>query len=150
MKNIDEESKGSTSGEESDYESDTNPAELPKSGSIAAKVMPGVYLSTNLITEKNLTLADIKIESYTLEVIKSMESELIDIISKLKSKPLLIDPKAELKIQKQANNIETLVDYDRIGDIANKARELHMAYLLEQDKDMSNSRTDDIFDMQGL
>ena len=98
MKNIDKESKGTTSGEESDYESDTNPAELPKSGSIAAKVMPGVYLSTNLITEKNLTLADIKIESYTLEVIKSMESELIDIISKLKSKPLLIDPKAELKI----------------------------------------------------
>ena len=61
-----EESKGSTSGEESEYDSDTNPPDLAKSRSIAAKVMPGVYLSTNLITEKNLTLADINIESYTL------------------------------------------------------------------------------------
>jgi hypothetical protein len=100
MNKMVEESKGSTSGEESDYDSDTQPPKLPKSASIAAKLMPGVYLSTNLITEKNLTLADIKIESYTLEVIESMESDLIDMVSKLKSKPLLIDPKAELKIQK--------------------------------------------------
>jgi len=66
MNKMEEESKGSTSGEESEYESDTNPADLPKSGSIAAKVMPGTYLSTNLIAEKNLTLADININSYTL------------------------------------------------------------------------------------
>jgi len=61
-----EESKGSTSGEESEYDSDTNPPDLAKSGPIAAKVMPGVYLSTNLITKKDMTLAGISIESYTL------------------------------------------------------------------------------------
>jgi hypothetical protein len=97
---MEEESKGSTSGEESDYDSDTNPPQLPKSGSIAAKVMPGVYLSTNLITERNLTLADISINSYTLDDIENMESHLIGKLSKLKSKLPLIDPKAELKVQK--------------------------------------------------
>ncbi len=56
-----EESKGSTSGEDSDYDSDTQPPKMPKNVALAAKVVPGVYLSTNLITEKNLTLADISI-----------------------------------------------------------------------------------------
>ena len=95
-----EESKGSTSSKDSEFDSDTNPLDLPKKASIAAKVMPGVYLSTNLITEKNLTLADIKIESFTLEVIETMGSELIRIVSKFKTKSLLVDPKAELKRQK--------------------------------------------------
>ena len=46
--------------------------------------MPGTYLSTNLITEKNLTLADIKISSYTLDKIENMESELLDMIYNIK------------------------------------------------------------------
>ena len=80
MKSLEEESKGSTSGEESEYDDGADPTELTKRGSVAAKVMPGVYLSTNLITEKNLTLADIQIDSYTLQIIETMESELIDIV----------------------------------------------------------------------
>jgi hypothetical protein len=78
MKSMEEESKGSTSGEESEYEDGAEPADLTKRGSVAAKVMPGAYLSTNLISEKNLTLADIKIDSYTLQIIENMESDLID------------------------------------------------------------------------
>jgi hypothetical protein len=93
--------------------------------------MPGMYLSTNLITEKNLTLADIHIDNYTLEIIEIRESELINMISGIKSKPLMIDPKAELKIQKAAGNNDTLVDYERIGQIADKARELHLTYSLD-------------------
>ena len=50
MKSALEESKGSTSGEESEYDDGAEPSELTKSGSVAAKVMPGAYLSTNLIT----------------------------------------------------------------------------------------------------
>jgi hypothetical protein len=131
MKAMEEESKGSTSGEESDYDSDTQPPELPKSAAIAAKVMPGVYLSTNLITEKNLTLADINIESYTLDDIENMEADLIGRVWRFRSKPLLIDPKAELKIQKEAGNTDTLVDYERIAQVAEKAKALHLAYLLD-------------------
>jgi hypothetical protein len=65
-----------------------------------------------------LTLADINIESYPASKIDRMESELRDEISNLKIKPLLIDPKAELKAAKEAGNTETLVDYDRIGQLA--------------------------------
>ena len=59
--------------------------------------MSGLYLSTNLITERNLTLADIEIESFTFDKIESMESELIDMIYNVKSISPLIDPKAEMK-----------------------------------------------------
>ena len=50
-----------------------------------------------------------------------MESELITLVKRFKTKALMIDPKAELKIQKQAGNTATLVDYDRIGQIADMA-----------------------------
>jgi hypothetical protein len=60
-----------------------------------------------------------------------MESELTGKLTRLKLKPLLIDPKAELKKQKEAGNSDTLVDYDLIGQIADKARTLHLAYLLD-------------------
>ena len=48
------------------------------------KAMTGVYLSTNLITERNLTLADIKIDNYTLDGIENMEAELIDKVFNIK------------------------------------------------------------------
>jgi hypothetical protein len=79
-----------------------------------------------------------------------MESALIRIVSKLRSAPLLIDPKAELKIQKEAGNTETLVDYARIVQVADKAKALHLMYLLDQDEEISNSKGSDMFDMQGL
>ena len=47
-----------------------------------------------------------------------MESKLLKAISKIKLIPLLIDPKAELKAMKEAGNTETLVDYDKIGNLA--------------------------------
>ena len=47
-----------------------------------------------------------------------MEQELIEAISNIKLKPLLVDPKAEMKAQNQGAKAETLVDYDRIGQLA--------------------------------
>ena len=57
MRRLEEESKGSTSGEESLYDSDTNPPQEVKKSSRPAKAMPGTYLSTNLITEKKPDLS---------------------------------------------------------------------------------------------
>jgi hypothetical protein len=65
-----------------------------------------------------LTLADITIESYPESKISTLESKLLNKIAKVKLKPLLIDPKAEMKRQKEAGNTATLVDYDRIGQLA--------------------------------
>ena len=42
------------------------------------------YLSTNLITENNITLADIEIKNYLQETIKDMESEFIDSVENIK------------------------------------------------------------------
>jgi hypothetical protein len=72
-------------------------------------------LSTHLITERNLTLADINIESYPESKISTMESMLLSRIANTRLKPLIIDPKAEMKTQKEAGNTETLVGYDRIS-----------------------------------
>ena len=43
----------------------------------------------------------------------------------------MIDPKAELKIQKAAGNNDILIGYERIGQIADKTRELHLSYLFD-------------------
>ena len=71
-----------------------------------------------MITSRNLTLADINIESYPESKINTMESTLVKKIKNIRLKPLLIDPKAELKRQKEDGSTETLVDYDRIGQLA--------------------------------
>jgi hypothetical protein len=115
---MEEESKGSTSSEEAEYDSDHISDKSVKSDNGAPRIKISLYLSTPLITESNLTLADVNIESYPESRIGTMEAELRNSISKLKIKPLLIDPKAELKRQKEAGNTETLVDYDKIGNLA--------------------------------
>ena len=47
-----------------------------------------------------------------------MESQLLKNVKKIRLKPLLIDPKAEMKKQKEAGNTETLVDYEQIANYA--------------------------------
>ena len=118
MQDLIEESKGSTSSEEPEYDSDVNSAKSIKSDNNAPRLKITLYLSTHLVTERNLTLADITIESYPESKIKTMESKFLKKIANIKLKPLLIDPKAELKREKEAGNTETLVDYDRIGQLA--------------------------------
>ena len=58
-----EESKGSTSSEEIEYESDVGSDKIIPSGSRAAPLKVVQYLSTNLISGSNLTLADIEVSS---------------------------------------------------------------------------------------
>jgi hypothetical protein len=117
MQQLEEESKGSTSSEEPEYDSDHISDKSIKSDGEAPKIKISYYLSTHLVTERNLTLADITIESYPISKINKLESDLKEEISNLKIKPLLIDPKAEMKRQKEAGDPETLVDYDRIGQL---------------------------------
>jgi hypothetical protein len=102
---MEEESKGSTSSEEPEYGSEGISDKSIQSDNGAPKIKVVYYLSTKLITERNLTLADIAIESYPTSKIDHMESELRKKISNLKMKPLLIDPKAELKKQKEAGDV---------------------------------------------
>ena len=59
-----EESKGSTSEEESEYESDTDTVKSAQNKSKSSRMNNISYLSTNLITQNNITLADIEIKNY--------------------------------------------------------------------------------------
>ena len=88
-----------------------------KSDNNAPKVKISIYLSTNLVTVRDLTIADIKVETYPASKISTMESDLVDSVSHIRLRPLLIDPKAEMKAAKQVGNTDTLVDYDRIWQL---------------------------------
>ena len=102
------------------------------------------------MTARDLTLADVSIESYPESKISTMESELLKNISKIRLKPLLIDPKAEMKAQKAAGNTETLVDYDKVGNLAAQAQILYTNHLMESDEAGCILGGDGIFDMQVL
>ena len=56
-----EESKGSTSSEEPEYESDVHSEKSIEGSKGGSKLKISLYLSTDLVTQKNLTLADIKV-----------------------------------------------------------------------------------------
>jgi len=73
-----EESKGSTSEEESEYESDTDTVKSAQNKSKSSRMNNISYLSTNLITQNNITLADIEIKNYLDSTINDMESDYID------------------------------------------------------------------------
>jgi len=72
-----EESKGSTSSEEPEYDSDINSEKSLRSSQGAPRVKIVQYLSTQLLTSRDLTLADVEVSSYPASKIQTMESELI-------------------------------------------------------------------------
>ena len=78
MRNQEEESKGSTSSEESEYESDTDSVKNDENKPRTSRMSNISYLSTNLITSKNLTLPEIEIKNYLDSTINDMESDYID------------------------------------------------------------------------
>ena len=65
-----------------------------------------------------MTLADVEVSSCSTVKIKELEDELIKHIRKIKIKAVLIDPRAEMKVQKAAGNTETLIEYERIDQLA--------------------------------
>lgn len=94
MQSLPEELKNSTSEEELEYESDSISDKSIKSVEGAPKLKISFYLSSQLITEGNLTVADITIESFPGSKIESMEDALLERLSEIRIQPLLIDPRA--------------------------------------------------------
>jgi hypothetical protein len=71
-------------------------------------------------------------------------------ISKVRLKPLLIDPKDQMKSQKEAGNTETLVEYDRFGQLAEQAKIIISTNSNESDVNTLNVDNEDIFNLQLL
>ena len=84
MRNEEEESKGSTSSEESEYASDTDSVKNDENKPRTSRMSNISYLSTNLITSKNLTLPEIEIKNYLDTTINDMESDYIDQVENIK------------------------------------------------------------------
>ena len=82
--------------------------------------------------------------------IESLESQLIKSLRKVKLKTLLIDPRAEMKAQKEAGNTETLVEYDRIGQLAEQAKSIFLSNMDESEGRIVDDERADIFDLQLL
>ncbi len=112
-----EESKGSTSSEEPEYDSDIHSEKSIEGSRGAPKLKISLYLSTCLVTSRDQTLADITVEKYPASKIEKMESDLKARIRSIKLKPLLVDPKATLKEYKKTASVDTLVDYDKISQL---------------------------------
>ena len=112
MANNEEESKNSTSSEELEYDSDIGSGKSVASGSRTPPLKIVQYLSTNLIVGQNLTLADVEVSSCPTAKIKKMEDKLIKRLNKVQIRAVLVDPRAEMKVQKAAGNTKTLVAYE--------------------------------------
>ena len=75
------------------------------------------YISTNLITERNITLADVMSETITLPLINDRRRMLIQRTG-FRHNPLgTIDPRAILRSIGKDDEVDTLVPYDDIGEL---------------------------------
>ena len=72
-----EESKGATSSEEPEYESEADSEMVIPSGSRAPLLKVVQYLSTNLIVGSHLTLADVEVSNCPTVKMKELEDVLI-------------------------------------------------------------------------
>lgn len=82
------------------------------------------YLTTNLVTGHNLTLADVITEEASHAVIHQ-RFEVAASKGRFRSNPFgQVDPRAELKDLKQRQPVETMVPFDKVVDLSVKAREV--------------------------
>ena len=82
------------------------------------------YYSTSLIVERNLKLSDIEVEPMTQSRLRDMQTWLT---AKCRDKRCLfgmIDPRAELKESKRHGDVVTLVSYEHVMVVAERAKEL--------------------------
>lgn len=150
MEKTQEESKGSTSSDEVDQVSEVDSIKSIISGRGGPPLKISLYLSTNLIVGRNLTLADIVVESYPASKIREMEDSLSESLKSIKTVTPLVDPRAEMRIERSAGNMATLVSYDRIGTLAQQAESLYLNYLAEENAPGSTIAAGDLLDLDLL
>jgi len=95
----------------------------------------GAYFSTKLITEKNLTLADVEVEQLTSSMLRDMRTWLTAKCRDKRSFFGIVDPKAELNSKKRIGDVETLVPFDSISEIAEKAHQIVLESAEESDEE---------------
>ena len=82
------------------------------------------YYSTSLVVDRNITLADVDVEPMTESRLRDMRHWLEAQSREKRCTYGVIDPRAELKALRTHGDVDTLVPYDDVADIARRAEEL--------------------------
>ena len=84
------------------------------------------YLSTNLITGCNITLADVITEEATPGIIHQ-RMEVAAAKARFRSNPFgVVDPRAELKLRQHKGPVYTMVPYDEVVALSSMAERIWM------------------------
>ena len=85
------------------------------------------YYSTDLIVGRGLTLADVNVEALTQSTLCDMRTWLTARCRDKRCFFGLTDPKHELTVRQRQGDVDTLVPYSQVAELAEKAHELVMA-----------------------
>ena len=83
------------------------------------------YICTNLITEANITLADVEVREVDAYVVKDLEDYFTSKNDSLFYQTRILDPVEVYKEELYKGNQETLVPYDEIKDLCVMAQGLY-------------------------
>ena len=93
------------------------------------------YISTNLITEPNVNISDVKVLRLSYNDIESEVRNFHGSPIAWSRATCTIDPKAELKEAKAYGKVTSLVSPDDIQSLAKEALQLHLAYVQDTNHD---------------
>ena len=79
------------------------------------------YFSTNLLFGSNLTLADIEITEYSGNDVLDLEYQLFLSQNDVDFQVEVLEPKARLRELRKRRQADTMVDYDQIPELVEKA-----------------------------
>lgn len=74
-------------------------------------------------------MSDVHIEEVTMQMIEERKSKVMLTQGCIRGKFICLDPKSALKDAKKIWSVDTMIDYDVIADLSQKALELHMQHL---------------------
>ncbi|CDW82387.1 UNKNOWN [Stylonychia lemnae] len=86
------------------------------------------YITTNLLFERNLTLADIEVDTINY---KDMDYLFFDIVEELDNydfEGFIIDPRLVVKEQQKIKTVQTLLTDEQIMNLARQVLELYTKY----------------------
>ena len=87
------------------------------------------YLSTQLITSGIQHSTDVYLELMTMEEINALMTQQFEECKYIDQAPIYVDPRGKLKEEKKSGQVQTLVDYDDIANLAQIASGMYLEYL---------------------
>lgn len=108
--------------EELPFESEGSASEHSFAERTRSQAKPHLYMGTTLVTQANITLADVMVEESGRRAIRERLSRL-EALSKRKRNPYgIVDPRTELKARQRESDVVTMVGEDEVVALSEAAR----------------------------